>query len=201
MLIVDKPSGWLTTPARLTGDARPCLGRILQSQLQQQIYPVHRLDLEVSGLTVWAKDRDSHQIAQTWFEQRRVKKKYTGFSELGKNPPPKELEIWKSILVRGKRRTFSAAHGKPSETWARVVRQSGEFYVWELFAVTGRSHQLRFEMSQHGFPLLGDTLYGGPKRPEQNWIALRAVELDLRGLDLSDRLGLPEICQLSDLEL
>lgn len=199
-LLVDKPAGWLTTPAREgVNDPRPCLGRELQKQVGYQIYPVHRLDFEVSGLTLWAKNPRSHALAQSWFEHGSVKKKYEAFSAWGESEPPVEFTLWKSNLVRGKRRTFAAPHGKPSETMARVVGSEREFRKWELLALTGRPHQLRFELSHRGFPIVGDMLYGGVAAPLKGWIALRAVELDFRAV--ADRLGLPEIVSVVGLQI
>ena len=200
LVVVDKPHGWLTTPARLMDDPRPCLGRELQRQLDRQIYPVNRLDFEVSGLTLWALDPKSHTQAQAWFEKGQIRKLYEAYSRAPKNLHS-EWQEWKSKLVRGKKRTFVAAHGKDSLTLARQLSLEGEFCKWELVAVTGRSHQLRFEMSQHGFPILGDCLYGGDQARLENWLALRAVEFNLSAIATQERLGLPEICRATPLIL
>jgi tRNA pseudouridine32 synthase / 23S rRNA pseudouridine746 synthase len=198
LYVIDKPHGWLTTPARLMDDPRPCLGRELQSQVGRQIFPVHRLDFEVSGLTVWAKDPASHKIAQNWFEHSRVRKAYEAYSLKIALAGPQE---WKSKLVRGKKRAFIADHGKPSVTLARTLGDEGRLTKWELIAVTGRPHQLRFEMANHGAPILGDLLYGGPDCGLPQWLALRAVELDLSELSEGDRLGLPKNLRGPDLVL
>jgi tRNA pseudouridine32 synthase / 23S rRNA pseudouridine746 synthase len=202
LLIVDKPHGWLTTPARLADDPRPCLGRSLQKQVGAQIYPVHRLDFEVSGLTVWAKTAAAHRVAQGWFEHARVRKVYEAMTACaGVGVIGGDWEEWICKLERGKKRAFIAAHGKPAKTLARRVGGGGgvgaaedALAPWELVAVTGRPHQLRFEMARHGCPIFGDVLYGGAPSPTPDWIALRAVELDLRGLD--ERLGLPEVVRV-----
>ena len=201
LMVVDKPAGWLTTPARLAHDPRPCLGRELQRQAERAIFPVHRLDFEVSGLTLWAKDADSHRRAQHWFEHGQIRKIYHALSLAGGAPPPTEVSEWQSQLVRGNRRTFAAPHGKASRTLARVLSVEGVYWRWELIALTGRPHQLRYEMAAHGHPLLGDQLYGGVAMEVPHWIALRAVELDLQQILAGERLGLPPTCHASDLQL
>lgn len=189
LILVDKPAGWLTVPARSADDPRPCLGRELQSRAGHQIFPVHRLDFEVSGLTLWAKNAHAHRVAQTWFEHSRVRKLYEALTDVG--PGPLAWQEWKSQLVRGKKRAFVAPHGKPSITLARQIAFEGDLYKWELVAVTGRPHQLRFEMFNRGFAILGDTLYSGKAVVGKlDWIALRAVELDLSELREGERLGL-----------
>jgi tRNA pseudouridine32 synthase/23S rRNA pseudouridine746 synthase len=201
LMVVDKPAGWLTTPARLSDDPRRCLGRELQKQFAQPIFPVHRLDFEVSGLTLWAKDSESHRRAQQWFETSQIRKVYHALSLAGGAPPPLEASEWVSHLVRGKKRTFAAEHGKLSRTQARVLGVEQGFWRWELVALTGRPHQLRYEMKAHGYPLLGDQLYGGRPVAKPHWIALRAVQLSLLNIPASERLGLPETCHASDLQL
>ena len=201
VLLVEKAAGWLTTPARMADDPRPCLGRELQKACGRQIFPVHRLDFEVSGLTVWAKDADSHRVTQKWFEDGTIRKLYQGIAVARAETPPREFVEWSSRLVRGKKRTFAAAHGKPSKTLARVVDVTPPYWRWELVAVTGRPHQLRFEMAQHGCPLLGDTLYGGPPWPLPNALALRAVELNFAAIPVAQRLGLPEVFRIAELVL
>jgi 23S rRNA-/tRNA-specific pseudouridylate synthase len=90
MIAVEKPAGWLTTPARSMDDPRPVLGRQLQEQLDRQIYPVHRLDFEVSGLTLWAKTPLAHTRAQKWFEHGSIQKTYQALSRPARPPLPKE---------------------------------------------------------------------------------------------------------------
>lgn len=188
LIAVDKDPLVLTTPARFADDPRPCLGRDLQKFVGRQIYPVHRLDFEVSGLVLFALDADAHRIAQRWFEVASVGKLYHAVAS--RPAAPSEWTEWRSRLVRGKRRTFEAPHGQPAHTRARSL--DGE--AWELQPVTGRPHQLRVEMAKRVAPILGDVLYGAPARPEPG-IALRAVALDFAGV--GDRLGLPETLEVT----
>jgi tRNA pseudouridine32 synthase/23S rRNA pseudouridine746 synthase len=200
LLAVDKPHGWLTTPARERGDPRPCLGRELQKQVGKQIFPVHRLDFEVAGLTLWAKDPRSHSMAQSWFEDMQIDKIYEAYSQGGGEPPSTTLD-WRSQLAKGKRRAFTAEHGKPSLTHARVTGIEKKWWKWELRPVTGRPHQLRVEMARHGYPIVGDVLYGGHPVSVHDWIALRAVELGFQRISSESRLGLPEVLRTTHLIL
>ncbi len=192
IVAVDKPCAWLTTPAREATDPRPVLGRELEKELGLRLWPVHRLDFEVSGLVLFAKNADAHRASQGWFESGLVVKTYSAWSATtvaGAAAGAGEWLEWRSVLVRGKRRTFEAAHGKDSLTRARVVRV-GQICEWELQPMTGRPHQLRFEMAKHRAPILGDTLYGGHAWRGESEIALRAVLLDFSRIE--NRLGLPE---------
>lgn len=188
-VVADKPHGWLTTPAREANDPRKVLGLEVQKLLGRRIWPVHRLDYEVSGLVLFAKSAEAHKVFNGWFENGEIQKTYTAFSERGGLPG--EWMDWKSMLVRGKRRTFEAPHGKEAHTRARVKGIDGKIRVWELMPLTGRAHQLRFEMAKHESPILGDILYGGSVWRETNEIALRAVKLDLSAVS-GERFDLPE---------
>jgi tRNA pseudouridine32 synthase/23S rRNA pseudouridine746 synthase len=198
LVVVDKPSAVLTVPPRDREDFRPCLGRDLQEQMGVQIYPVHRLDFEVSGLVIFAKTAAAHRMAQRWFEEALVDRLYQAVSRPGPQAPVPEWREWRSRLVRGKRRSFVADHGKPSITRARIVSVTADSWHWELLAVTGRPHQLRVEMYNHGHSILGDTLYSGEPGIHANKIALRAVSLVFTRVE--NPLGLPEVVRASDLQ-
>jgi 23S rRNA-/tRNA-specific pseudouridylate synthase len=205
-VLCDKPSGVLSTPSRIK-DERFCLGTELEKQLGLQIFPVHRLDFEVSGLVLYAKNADAHRAANSWFENRLVDKVYRALSTTQNfdHIPPnisnlrapidlsqqQEFE-WKSMMLRGKKRTFESPQGKPSVTQARLLGSlDGGWFRWDLHPVTGRSHQLRFDMSRHGFSILGDILYGSRVELSKNTIALRSYRIDFsRCLD-AENFALP----------
>lgn len=204
VLVLDKPAGWLSVPSRAgAADERPCAGLIAQERLGR-LWPVHRLDLEVSGLLVFARDAEAHRLLSGAFESRAVHKTYLGRSE-GSPPPDAPLGVearWESTLLRGKRRAYVHPAGKPAVTLATLLavepdpEHSGAHILsWRLVPLTGRAHQLRVELGRRGCPLLGDTLYGAsaPRPPllsgEGGGIALRAVALELG--PVGARLGLP----------
>src|SRR5690606_31119022 len=142
------------------------------------------------------KTPSAHRQSQSWFEHGTVKKTYQALSLAAPGEMPGDWREWHSLLAKGKRRTYEAEYGKPSTTRARVIAKEGEFWRWELMPVTGRPHQLRFEMAKHGFPILGDHLYGGSdaeaaRAPTSEAIALRAVHLNFEEISPSERFGLP----------
>jgi tRNA pseudouridine32 synthase/23S rRNA pseudouridine746 synthase len=151
-----------------------------------------------------ARDAKTHQILNSLFEKREVEKTYHGVTlttDLGSgsrdpssSPSDKtqsDLEEWRSLLVRGKKRTFEASHGKPSVTFARCLgkvsfsRQAPQEPTetfqglhWELNPHTGRPHQLRYELAKRGCPIWGDQLYGGTNLfRSRDFIALRCISL------------------------
>ena len=166
-VIVDKPGGTLSVPSQWgVEDPRPVLSIMLQEQLRCRLWPVHRLDFDVSGLLVFAKSEGPHRAANKWFEAREIHKVYEAWG-VGEPPSIKSGEIveWNSMLHRGKKRTFETPHGKLAVTRASWLKQlpASEVKIqqWALDPLTGRPHQLRVEMAKHGNPILGDFLYGG----------------------------------------
>jgi len=193
LIVVRKPAGYLSTPSRDRAETRPCLGTILQKDLGQQIYPVHRLDFEVSGPLIFALNPKAHSSANAWFEQGLIRKTYLAVAEAS-HAPTDEL-LWESLLVKGKKRSFEAPYGKPSITMARCLGdyKLPETSLWKLSPVTGRSHQLRFEMAKRIAPIWGDLLYGSKIAHEVHKMALQCVELNL--IQIANKLGLSEVIQ------
>lgn len=204
-IVCDKDPQVLSVPAREKDDSRPCLGLELQKQLKTQIFPVHRLDFEVSGLIIYALNSKAHQKAQDWFLKKQIQKNYVAVTSVQDfSHWPKDVKtdrssvdlksanllIWKTQIQRGKRRSFESPHGEWAETRAQISQKTENDVMWDLFPVTGKPHQLRFELSRRGFPICGDELYGSKVSWKNRGIALKAYGLDLK--KVSERLGLPE---------
>ncbi len=198
MVALDKPSGMLTIPGRLGArDPRPCLVHVVARQFSGKIWIVHRLDVETSGLVLFARNAEAHRALCVAFESRQVRKTYDAWTE---GVPPEPIDrplVWESGLRRGKRRVYEDARGKWSRTIAhctgQLSRAGARLVTWRLAPETGRPHQLRVQAAARGWPIAGDRLYGstvdlGPQR-----IALRAVAIDLSDLAVATRtdLGLP----------
>jgi tRNA pseudouridine32 synthase / 23S rRNA pseudouridine746 synthase len=206
LVAVDKPAGVLTVPSRQgAADVRPVMGRQLEGVLGIRLWPVHRLDYEASGLVIFAKSAESHRVASSAFERRRVCKNYEALTEGADRIATLPASfVWQSRLVRGKKRSFEAPHGKLAVTRARAIaRVQAAAFVrtipdvvrpslllrWWLEPETGRPHQLRVHLARAGFPIAGDRLYGAQTIfKDSEAIALRAVRLEF--LDEDDRRAL-----------
>lgn len=194
-VIVDKPAGWLSVPARQSDDPRPCVGLRLEQQLNARLWPVHRLDVPVSGLMIFALDEDAHRALNQAFEQRLIQKTYEVWCPAQDVPLAAQPQRWSSLLLRGKKRAYTSPKGKDALTIAtpleRFEHLGQQLMRWHLEPHTGRSHQLRVHMAEYAAPIINDVLYGGlelwPKHQDQ--IALRAVSIDLS--KLPDRVSLP----------
>lgn len=210
-IAVDKPAGWLSVPSRFEKeDSRSVLGREVEKLCRSSIFPIHRLDLEVSGLVLFALNANAHRRGSKWFEGREISKIYQGVSgsrdfahwpvdlrRADRPIPVGEEQEWRCKILRGKRRSYEHVKGDDAVTKAILLSESKGEIRWQLSPLTGRSHQLRFEMSRHGFPLKGDSLYGSPETWPGAGIALRAVRLDFS--KISDRGEIPEMLSVKGL--
>ena len=200
VIAVDKPGGYLSVPSRMGAqDPRPCLGRELEKSLGVRLWPVHRLDEEVTGVILYALSPGAHRDLSKSFEDRTVTKRYEALTDLGTASETQGIDrevLWECMLLRGKKRAYESPHGKPAATKARLLAQvtlsDGPALHWSLSPLTGRGHQLRFELYRHGFPIIGDALYGSKRDYGRDLIALRCMSLNFANLPaLVARLGLP----------
>lgn len=196
-IIVEKSPNVLSVPSRLgQEDPRVCLGHILQHDLKKTIFPVHRLDYEVQGLIIFALTPVAQRAANAWFENKSIQKIYSAISKSSEAYNSGETYEWSCKLLRGKKRAYESPHGKDSLTFAKLesVDENG-FSHWELRPVTGRSHQLRYELFRHGEVIVGDSLYGSTEQFLGEGIALRAFKIDFSKTKNYEEFSLPEnIC-------
>lgn len=202
-VICDKEAMVLSVPGRQgEDDQRPVLGKILEKDLGITIYPVHRLDFEVQGLIMYAKTPAAHKIGNFWFENKEVTKTYSAHSKMSEGKfdfKVGELLSWQCLLLRGKKRAYESPVGKKSLTQAKLIKVEGNTFFWHLNPITGRSHQLRYELFRHGHPIIGDTLYGSTENFNLPGIALRAFKIDFTKAHKALEFGLPEIIEVAEL--
>lgn len=185
LVIVDKPAGLLSVPGRFANDPRPILGRVLEEQLGRRLWPVHRLDFEVSGIMTFALNAQSHKKLNSVFERREVHKTYQALAPARGDQPPGVTFEWQSKILRGKKRSYESPAGQEAITHAEWRREgtspaSSEVRLreWILTPLTGKPHQLRFEMFKQGLPIAGDVLYGSDIPWAADGLALRAIKIE-----------------------
>nr|WP_245894430.1 RluA family pseudouridine synthase [Chamaesiphon polymorphus] len=159
---MDKPAGLLSVPGR-TSDLQDSVLTRLRA-LYPEIYAVHRLDRDTSGILLFARDKLTYQYLSQQFENRQVRKIYEailgGKIELKKGSI--DLPLWGDPVDRPRQKVdFNL--GKPSLTEFQVLEQIDGYTRIEFKPVTGRTHQLRVHAADArglGVCILGDRLYG-----------------------------------------
>lgn len=162
LLIVDKPAGLLSVPARGT-DRQDCLATRVQA-LQPDALIVHRLDAATSGLVLFARGLEMLRRLSLAFEQRTVGKEYIAVvhGHLAQDEGEIDLPLAEDAAHRP-RQIVDPARGRRALTRYQVLARLGEGAEActrvALKPVTGRAHQLRVHLLALGHPILGDPLY------------------------------------------
>ena len=200
LIALNKPAGLLSIPDREGKELS------LKSMLQESwpdIYTVHRLDRETSGLIIFAKNAAAHKHFSLQFENRKTIKIYNGLvigavqNEQGSIDAP----IAENMVKRGT--MIIHRRGKQALTDYKVL-QNFRLYSWMQFQIhTGRTHQIRIHVKEIGHPLACDTIYGDGKavllssfknkfklskdvleeKPLLNRLALHASQLKITDID------------------
>ncbi|HWQ03037.1 MAG TPA: RluA family pseudouridine synthase [Candidatus Nitrosotenuis sp.] len=126
---------------------------------------VHRLDINTSGALVVARHDAAHRHLAAQFQARTVEKIYVALVH-GRVPHDSgtiALRISRD-LIRRTRMTTRRVEGRDALTEWRVLARWNNFTLLAIRLHTGRTHQIRVHFSAIGCPVVGDVLYGAPRR-------------------------------------
>ncbi|EAU52203.1 ribosomal large subunit pseudouridine synthase A [alpha proteobacterium HTCC2255] len=159
VLVVNKPSGLLTVPGKE-------LKHHDSLELRVKIeYPnsflVHRLDMDTSGVIIFAFSKSTQRSLNLQFEKRIVKKLYEArvFGNIKEDNGFIDLPLivdWPNRPLQ----KIDAKEGKSALTHWQVLDREGDVTRVALMPETGRTHQLRVHMMSLGHTILGDRFYG-----------------------------------------
>ena len=188
IIVVDKPAGMLSVPGKY--DA-PSVLSLLQRKMEDNIFPVHRLDMDTSGLMVFVRNKKAQRNLQRQFETHSIVKRYIALLE--RKPDSEQGTISLPLspdMADRPRQMVDYRHGKqalthyrlctsPSTPMRRQFLTVGDNLV-ELSPLTGRTHQLRVHCAHPdglASPIVGDRLYGTTNHPR---LCLHAEYLEFR---------------------
>ncbi len=159
-VIVDKPSGLLSVPGR-GPDKADCLSARVQAAFPDALV-VHRLDMETSGLMVFARGIESQRTISRAFETRIVSKYYEAvtYGLIETNAGTIDLPLICDWPNRP-RQMVDYSIGKPATTHYVVLTRDAAANRTRvgLTPITGRSHQLRVHLASLGHAIIADSLY------------------------------------------
>ena len=175
--VVDKPSGVIVHPApgHETGALTDALVRRFPGMARvgsaERPGVVHRLDIETSGVMVFAKTQGAYLDLRRQFESHRTVGK-TYLAVVHGSPRPQSGTIDEPV---GRERQSAVTH------WETLGRHDGISLV-EFKIDTGRMHQIRIHAASLGCPIVGDRLYGSAEKDRRmrrrpSRLLLHAVEL------------------------
>ena len=163
MIIIDKPRGIAVHPSISHYEDSLASGvkyYFESTGINKKIRPVNRLDLNTSGLIIFAKNEYVQENLIKQMQIRTFKKEYIAIvlgtfeKKKGKIDAP-IVRKEGSIIER-----CVSEEGQKAVTEYEVIREAGNSSLVKCNLLTGRTHQIRVHMSYIGHPLLGDSLYG-----------------------------------------
>ena len=161
-MAIDKPAGMASVAGVGTKgrDAKTALETLFGLEL----ITVHRLDKHTSGVLLFAKEKTFARKAEAAFKQRKVVKIYEAVVA---GAPPKKVDITlplikKAAAMKVWKEGDDKAKKLSAHTTLTVLCSHSFGARVQLMPKTGRMHQLRVHCAASGYPIVGDSLYGGP---------------------------------------
>lgn len=151
--VINKPAGITVSGNQFRTVQNALIGNVSISKEKDALRwpkPVHRLDSPTSGLLIIAKTASALVKLGQQFQDKTIHKKYCAIV-IGKTPESGTIDF--------------EIDGLKSITDYKLIKSvpslKNEFLsLVELYPKTGRTHQLRIHLSQLGFPIMGDKIYG-----------------------------------------
>ena len=166
IVVVEKPAGLLTAPTPESD--RNNLADMLARRMQPPgtIFVVHRIDLDTSGLVVFAKTADANRELSQRFRDHDLERAY--------------LAVVAGAFPADVKTVDRPVGGRRAVTHVEVRERFGDRATSLACRLeTGRTHQIRIHMAELGTPVIGDARYGRPFSPAPPRMALHATRLGL----------------------
>jgi tRNA pseudouridine32 synthase / 23S rRNA pseudouridine746 synthase len=183
MLVIDKPAGFAVHRGPKGGDALDAYFDALRFGLPRAPSLAHRLDKDTSGCLVLGRHRKALALLGKLFKQGKIGKIY--WAVVDGAPDADEGRIDIALSKRDEARGWwmkPDPHGLPSATTWQVMGRADGMTWLALEPLTGRTHQLRVHCAEMGWPIVGDTIYGGAPR---NSVSLGGPPLHLHAREVT----------------
>lgn len=142
-------------------DSQQQIPSLIKENIEGEVYAVHRLDLNVGGVMVYARNKASAATLSRCIQEGKMIKEYVAM--VHGNPP--EFGEWEDFLWKDSRKNkvYVVKRMRKGVKQAKLEFNrltSGETSLVHIRLYTGRSHQIRVQFASRGFPLVGDHKYG-----------------------------------------
>ena len=159
ILYSDRDLAVCLKPVGLDSEAQ--VPQALREALGGEIFTVHRLDMNVGGVMVYARTKAAAAALSRLIQEGQMVKEYVATVH-GAPPPSGD---WEDLLFKDSRRNkvFVVDRQRSGVKAARLEYsrlREGETSLVQIRLHTGRSHQIRVQFASRGYPLVGDHKYG-----------------------------------------
>lgn len=165
---------------------------LLKQELSGDFFPVHRLDLNVSGVMVYARNKSAAAALSKAIQENTMIKEYVAMV----HGTPAESGVLEDLLFKDSRKNKvfvvqRIRHGvkKAKLEFTRLTK--GEASLVHIRLHTGRSHQIRVQFSSRGYPLVGDHKYGSKSEVKEPMLYSYRITFPYKGKMYSFK-SLPE---------
>lgn len=163
-VVINKPAG--ISVHNEAGDVRSLLKKQLTPGTFSDIYPVHRLDKETSGILVVATEAETAASLAEQFQKHTAEKFYYAVLR-GAMPVANEFQEWATPIsdkAEGRKNPQGLLKDRvPAKTLYKVLKSNKYFSLVEFQLLTGRQHQIRKHAALAKHAIVGDTRYGDQK--------------------------------------
>ena len=189
LLVADKPHFLPVMPAGEYVE-QTLLARLIKTLGNADLVPLHRIDRHTAGLVLFSTNPASRGRYQALFRERQMDKCYEA---LAPALPDLEFPLLRQTRLDAAEPFFrmqEVAGPANSETRIEVAEKLGEHWLYRLYPVTGKKHQLRVHLAALGAPILNDPFYPevtpAPGDPDDY---AKPLKLLARGLSFIDPLS------------
>ena len=158
----------------------------LPQMLGDEIYTLHRLDKNVGGVMIYAKNKATAAKFSKLIQDGQLIKEYVAMV----HGTPPEKGDWEDLLFKDSRKNkvFVVKKQRAGVKSARLEFKrltEGECSLVRVRLHTGRSHQIRVQFSSRGFPLVGDHKYGSRATETEPMLYSCRMEFPYKGKTMS----------------
>ncbi|EKD27364.1 MAG: hypothetical protein ACD_79C00739G0003 [uncultured bacterium] len=165
LIIYDKPSGVSSSPTESSNiNLLFLMKEYLRDKNHSYAALLHRIDKGTSGIVALTKDARQEKFFLEQFKNHTVRKTYFALVDGAVKKTEGKIESFLGIVKKQKGfeqwSEVPEGKGKIAITHYKVIKNFNNASYLELNPLTGRTHQLRVQLSSMGHAILGDTIYG-----------------------------------------
>jgi tRNA pseudouridine32 synthase/23S rRNA pseudouridine746 synthase len=185
LLVACKPHFLPVIPGG--GYVNECLlNRLRASTGNEELVPLHRIDRETAGIVMFSVDRKTRGVYSRLFANGMIEKSYQALAECRREQENNEWTVENRVVKGYPWFTMMIVPGQPNScSKIRLLDVYGGIGRFDLFPVTGKTHQLRIHMGGLGFRILNDKYYPDlqPEQPDDFENPLRLIAKTVRFRD------------------